>query len=272
MKFQLLLVEAYIFVSNLAKSMQEIRIFLLIVGISNLAVKTTPASGVMADDESSSTSDESLDVKSVKFDPIKALYSSKIQLSSSKAPIYDNVCKFESVLLGLAAKTKKKNITDTVAQGESSKRRFLPEQEPVAGKKAGRGGGRITEGKNVLAKMQQAFGPLGILHGYMENRVRVKVYTRNARGIRGHVEAYVAAFDKHWNLALEDCFEVWTRKVKRKAPALGGVGNAIPKQEDNDAAPKVVVKKIEGKKETLERHVPQMLLRGEQVAIIVKIN
>lgn len=48
-----------------------------------------------------------------------------------------------------------------------------------------------------------------------------KVYTRNARGIRGHVEAYVAAFDKHWNLALEDCFEVWTRKVKRKAPALG---------------------------------------------------
>lgn len=48
-----------------------------------------------------------------------------------------------------------------------------------------------------------------------------KVYTRNERGIRGHVEAYVAAFDKHWNLALEDCFEVWSRKIHRKAPALG---------------------------------------------------
>lgn len=36
--------------------------------------------------------------------------------------------------------------------------------------------------------------------------------------------------------------------------------------------PKTVVKKIEGKTETLERHVPQMLLRGEQVAIIIKIN
>jgi len=36
--------------------------------------------------------------------------------------------------------------------------------------------------------------------------------------------------------------------------------------------PRTVVKKIEGKTETLERHVPQMLLRGEQVAIIVKIN
>lgn len=50
-----------------------------------------------------------------------------------------------------------------------------------------------------------------------------KVYTRNARGIRGHVEAYVVAFDKHWNLALEDCFEVWSRKVKKKAPALGTI-------------------------------------------------
>ncbi|KAF3420759.1 hypothetical protein E2986_10669 [Frieseomelitta varia] len=123
-----------------------------------------------------------------------------------------------------------------------------------------------------------------------------KVYTRNARGIRGHVEAYVAAFDKHWNLALEDCFEVWTRKVKRKAPALGnlvGDNSKINPRGSNflncfafsihlgapsgvktkeDAAPKVVVRKIEGKKETLERHVPQMLLRGEQVAIIVKIN
>jgi len=50
-----------------------------------------------------------------------------------------------------------------------------------------------------------------------------KVYTRNARGIRGHIEAYVSAFDKFWNLALEDCFEVWSRKVKRKAPALGTI-------------------------------------------------
>lgn len=51
----------------------------------------------------------------------------------------------------------------------------------------------------------------------------LKVYTRNARGIRGHVEAYVAAFDKHWNLALEDCFETWSRKVKKKVPALGNI-------------------------------------------------
>ncbi|XP_029678072.1 uncharacterized protein LOC115244522 [Formica exsecta] len=98
---------------------------------------------------------------------------------------------------------------------------------------------------------------------------RIKVYTRNARGIRGHVEAYVAAFDKHWNLALEDCFEVWSRKVKRKAPALGA--DAVKVEAAENGIPKTVVRK-ERKTETLERHVPQMLLRGEQVAIIIKIN
>ncbi|XP_061928265.1 uncharacterized protein LOC107997068 isoform X2 [Apis cerana] len=147
---------------------------------------------------------------------------------------------------------------------------FFVGQEPVANKKKIEKRDWIADGRNVLSKMQRTFGPLGMLHEYMENRTRIKVYTRNARGIRGHVEAYVAAFDKHWNLALEDCFEIWTRKVKRKAPALGMPSGA--RTMDEETAPKVIVKKIEGKMETLERHVPQMLLRGEQVAIIVKIN
>lgn len=40
-------------------------------------------------------------------------------------------------------------------------------------------------------------------------------------GIRGYCTAYVAAFDKHWNLALEDVDEVWTRKKACKVPAYG---------------------------------------------------
>nr|CAD7416686.1 unnamed protein product [Timema poppensis] len=47
-----------------------------------------------------------------------------------------------------------------------------------------------------------------------------QVYIRNMKGIRGYCIAFVAAFDKHWNLALEDVTEVWTRPVKRKAVAL----------------------------------------------------
>ncbi|XP_076232417.1 U6 snRNA-associated Sm-like protein LSm11 [Calliopsis andreniformis] len=221
----------------------------------------------MADDESSTTSEDSLDAKSEKFNPMKALYSSKMQLSLVKAPIYDNISKFEAVMSGLSGQSKNVNKPSSKKEGECS-RRFLPHQEPVPGRSYGRR--NWNDGRNILTKMRQTLGPLGVLYGYMENRIRVKVYTRNARGIRGHVEAYVAAFDKHWNLALEDCFEVWTRKVKRKAPPLGDPTSSIRVEETSPA--KVVVKKIEGKRETLERHVPQMLLRGEQVAIIVKIN
>lgn len=48
--------------------------------------------------------------------------------------------------------------------------------------------------------------------------------------------------------------------------------DAVKVEPAENDVPRAVVKKIEGKTETLERHVPQMLLRGEQVAIIVKIN
>ncbi|KAG7202009.1 hypothetical protein KM043_004696 [Ampulex compressa] len=215
----------------------------------------------MADDDSSTTSDESLDAKSEKFDPMKVLYATKSRLSTLPSPIYDNVCKFESVMTKRAAGSSKKVNKQPEVETRMAKR-FSSHQEPVAST------ARSLEGKNVLSKMEKILGPLGMLHGCMESRTRVKVYTRNAIGIRGHVEAYVAAFDKHWNLALEDCFEIWTRRIKRKSPALGAPSKVSMRQE---AVPKIVVRKIEGKTETLERHVPQMLLRGEQVAMIVKI-
>lgn len=208
----------------------------------------------MADE--SDTSDESLDAGSDKFDPLKALYSPKMRIEPT-APTYDNISKFEAMMKGINVLTKSSKST---VPG-SSRQRFLPHQEPVSRQR--------RERKNVLSKMQKTIGPLGMLHGCMEKRIRIRVYTRNARGIRGHVEAYVAAFDKHWNLALEDCFEVWSRKVKRKAPALGA--DAVKVEAAENGIPKTVVRK-ERKTETLERHVPQMLLRGEQVAIIIKIN
>lgn len=39
--------------------------------------------------------------------------------------------------------------------------------------------------------------------------------------MRGYCVAFLAAFDKHWNLALEDVREVWTRRKRNKVPALG---------------------------------------------------
>lgn len=61
-------------------------------------------------DEDSETSNESLDVGSEKFDPLKALYSPKVHFAPS-VPIYDNISKFESVLKGVDAPTKVRIVT-----------------------------------------------------------------------------------------------------------------------------------------------------------------
>lgn len=53
-------------------------------------------------DVGSSSSDESLDIKSDKFDPLKALYSSKIRVPLTNVKVYDNISKYEAVSKGLS--------------------------------------------------------------------------------------------------------------------------------------------------------------------------
>lgn len=221
----------------------------------------------MADPEDSSSGD-STDVYSEKFDPLKALYSDKARIPVPEAPVFDNISKFESaVLKGVVIKTN--DGEKSKKEGESSStRRFLPHQEPIKTGDSERQ--QRYADKNVISRMGKLRGPLAALYQYMEGRTRVRVYTRDASGVRGHLEAYVAAFDRHWNLALEDCLEVWRRKVKRKTPALGCLKSEAV--SGSDTGPKVVVKERKGKMETLERHVPQLLVRGEQVVLVIKMD
>ena len=46
--------------------------------------------------------------------------------------------------------------------------------------------------------------------------MRVKVWTRGLDQIRGTATAFIAAFDKHWNLALTDVDEQFSRLRQRK--------------------------------------------------------
>ena len=58
-----------------------------------------------SNDESSSN-DSTLDIKSDKFDCLKALYSEKLRLPNPDAPIFDNINKFESCIFkGMPLKT-----------------------------------------------------------------------------------------------------------------------------------------------------------------------
>lgn len=60
---------------------------------------------IMADTENSS-SDESLDVTSEKFNPIKALYSSGSIIPVPSAQTYDNITKYEAAIKGVIIKVK----------------------------------------------------------------------------------------------------------------------------------------------------------------------
>ena len=43
-------------------------------------------------------------------------------------------------------------------------------------------------------------GALGVLRRCVEQRLMIRVWTRNYRYVRGICVGYLVAFDKHWNL------------------------------------------------------------------------
>jgi hypothetical protein len=66
----------------------------LLAGIQNIYI----FSSNMAEEEDN-TSGDSIDAFSDKFDSLKALYSEKVNVPVPDAPVFDNVSKFESVVL-----------------------------------------------------------------------------------------------------------------------------------------------------------------------------
>ncbi|KAJ3665601.1 hypothetical protein Zmor_001092 [Zophobas morio] len=202
-----------------------------------------------------------LDFFSEEFDPLLALKTPNLVVPVSNATTHDNLQKFKSVVEG-----KRQENTSKVAEIStevSIERRWLPHQLPIQVK-------RKTISKNVLSKMETVVGPLQLLKTCKDNQHRIKVWTRHSHGIRGFCIGYIAAFDKHWNLALEDVEEVWTRPKRRKVPALNSA-KADLKIQPKVLPPPVTIVKSTKKTETCSRHVSQLLLRGEHIAYIVVI-
>jgi len=52
----------------------------------------------------------------------------------------------------------------------------------------------------VLFADEYREGPLGVLCRCVNERLKIKVWTRNYRYVRGICVGYLVAFDKHWNL------------------------------------------------------------------------
>ncbi len=116
----------------------------------------------------------------------------------------------------------------------------------------------------------------------------MQVWTRGVSNIRGVASGFLVAFDKHWNLALRDVDEEFTRKRSRKTlfscagdssgsrPAVRCGQKLMPRDlpvevKVSGGTSLLRVVKIRGKFEVCVRHVAQVLLRGEHVVMVAPV-
>lgn len=137
-----------------------------------------------------------------------------------------------------------------------------------------------------LANSSGFEGPLALLQRYMTTAVRVRVYTRNASGIDGHISGVVQMFDKHWNMALSDVHEVWKRRKAFQCatadphPAAADDGRGVV-DDDTDVdecsrrlrelrirLPTVAVRSLNRKYVECSRRLDKAMVRGEQVVLV----
>ncbi|XP_065079766.1 U7 snRNA-associated Sm-like protein LSm11 [Ochlerotatus camptorhynchus] len=240
-----------------------------------------------SDDESKhSTSSEGsstdLDPTSDRYKPLRVLYSRKPQIPIPRARLHDNVSKFETQFRQLGGFDQKYNearleeLRQTTAKGKGQKfasgselpvRRFEPHQEMIKAEKPAR------FKKNIFLKLENMEGPLASLLTWMCERVRVRVYTRKEKGVRGYVTGYVEVFDKHWNMALSDVYESWKRRKYRYSEnKLSTLGEAQDCSEllrkMGIDVPEVSVKSVDRKYVMCSRKVPKLMIRGEQVVLV----
>nr|XP_023024292.1 uncharacterized protein LOC111512407 [Leptinotarsa decemlineata] len=121
--------------------------------------------------------------------------------------------------------------------------------------------------------MEEAKGVYTVLKKCMEEKIRIKVWTRNQKTIRGYCLAYLVAYDKFWNMVLEDVTEYWNRPKKMKVPAFNTVHQSVEVRKimrNHVRPPKVKVFPHESDKklESCVRHVDQLMIRGEQVVFV----
>lgn len=125
--------------------------------------------------------------------------------------------------------------------------------------------------------MDNAKGPIALLKKFKENRIRVKVLTRKEHGIRGYITGFIEAFDKHFNLALIDCIEVWKRRKfqysENKIPSLGQPTDCSKfLKKLGIKVPVLTVQSLNRKNVQCTRQVQQLMIRGEEVVLIGEDN
>jgi len=209
--------------------------------------------------------DGQLDPETSGFVPLRAIYDPQFR-TDTDTECHDNVEKCVAVIEGRVRAVKPKPDASKVQNLEVKlERQFLASQLPVEGKPR-------KQFRHAVTRMGEFnSGPLSVLKKCMEAGEKVRVWTRGRDRVRGVATGFIVAFDKHWNLALTDVDEQFSRRRSRKAPVLGGeITKDVPSDNRNYkiGESSVRVLKVNKKDELCTRHVPQVLLRGEHVVMV----
>ncbi|GAB0100173.1 U7 snRNA-associated Sm-like protein Lsm11 [Sergentomyia squamirostris] len=223
-----------------------------------------------------------IDPESDEFDPKVALYANQLPPLDASARVFDNLAMFETkyskegsmeVDLSVVQNVNKPSVDISAIQptASTSSRRFLPEQGMVKGHK------KAKHSKNVLNIMVNFEGPLEKLYEFLQKTIRVKIYIRHNHGVRGYVTGFIEIFDKHWNMVLSDVEECYRRRKyayteEKTNYALPGDDCSERLKELGIELPQILVKSLNRKNIECRRRIPQLLLRGEQIALVTQYN
>ncbi|XP_050324544.1 U7 snRNA-associated Sm-like protein LSm11, partial [Bactrocera neohumeralis] len=250
-----------------------------------------PTDAKPAEDISASSADSALDITSERFDPLRALYAPEYRISEKQPKVlYQNLAAFESAFkrFGIMNLNKRNNTVVNknpqkkedamsakpgsskerqVIAEEAQQRRFQAHQMPVKGRAR-----KQKDTHNILSYIDGVTGPMLALRQSMKEQRRVRVMVRREHGIRGSLEGVLVWFDKFWNLWLRDVHEVCQRrKYGYSENKMCGVPQDCTwrLQELGIELPKQEVKSINRKNVEIRRHLQQLFVRGEQVALVI---
>ncbi|XP_013115569.1 U7 snRNA-associated Sm-like protein LSm11, partial [Stomoxys calcitrans] len=232
------------------------------------------------------STEQELDIASDNFNPLRCLYASEYRVTEKHPKvIYQNMAAFETALknvgiwdVGKKAKSQKdqqlagpsnSNKKATLIEEAKTQRRFQEHQLAVRTQPKI----KSKHTRNLLGQMADATGPLKALNAYVVTGSRVHVVVRKEKGIKGYIEGTLLMFDRHWNLLLANVLECYSHRKHKYAQ-----DNIVLPKETYDCTsslrqlgiqmPKQTIKSLNRKTIQIQRQLPQIFLRGEQVVLV----
>jgi len=206
--------------------------------------------------------DARLDFYSPEFDPVLALAPDSGAIPPRpRARALDTVRQCRRLLPSSSATTTTAGTATTTARGLNSFAAQARAKERA--RKFNEQGEAFRRRESVfdaLANSKQATeGPLRVLRDARSQRLRVRIVTRHASGVRGTCDAYVVAFDKFANMVLTDVEERYTVKTKRVVEKTRVNAESGEEKTTVRVAPKL---------DHRTRRINQVFMRGEQVVSV----